>query len=778
MFKWILGLLLGCCALITLTTTLSTLCAVSLITVALPVLYLQKHSKHPLLSLGIVLLSGFFMGLGWSSIHASWRLLQQVPSPENQSVHIIEAELKSLPAIYPEYCQFEAKVTKANNSRLLGKNLLLKDYANHCRYQLGELWSMTVKLKPIQGPVNKAGFDYELYMFQQRLDAKGYIKKSQKMKSAMTYSISNLRQSIFTEFSNYSNAGLLQALLIGEKAAIPKHDKDLLQNLGLSHLIAISGLHISIVAGVGLFFSFNLLGWINRSCRRNITEPLRPAVIIGCFVALFYTVLADFSLPTVRALIMWCCVSASMLLQRPAALFSGIKASLGIILLIDPLSVMSASFWMSYLAVIVISLVLAGRVMAQSGIVIALKRLFSIQLAISMTLILPSLFFFQQATLLVLLVNIVIIPLFSLLVLPLIIIAAILDFSGLTDVLMVFVDSSISHFLALGRLVEQSLRSLSFSVYLPPWLLITMLIIALFLWLPLGKLRYGFVIFAMTLIGSYYVPLYLPNNKFSSKPLLVVFDVGHGLAALLTDGNHHILYDTGYGAEGGSAYKSYIAPTLNRLNISHLDALILSHQDNDHSGGFNDIQADIPVGVVVAGLWARHKYHREDIELCQTGFSRTIGSFTLEALHPQDSSAGSNNGSCVVKVRSSLPDYHFSILLTGDIEKDVEYSLAENRADELKADLLLVPHHGSNSSSTYPFIKQVNPDLAIYSTERFSRYQLPNNKVMARYLDFNIPQIDTGCYGQITYFLDQGVYEFERSNRKFWRLKPCEVVEK
>ena len=774
MFKWILGLLLGCCTLTTLATTLSAPCAVALITATLPTLYLQKHSKHPLLSVGIVLLSGFFMGLGWSSIHASWRLSQQIPSPENQSVHIIEAELKSLPAIYPEYCQFKVKVTKANSLRLLGKRLQLKDYHNNCHYQLGETWSMTVKLKPVQGPVNNAGFDYELYMFQQRLDGKGYVKSSQRLKPANNYSIASLRQTIFFELSHYSNAGLLQALLIGEKSAISQQDKATLQHLGLSHLIAISGLHISIVAGVGLLFSFKVSGWINRACRRNIIEPLRPAVVVGCLVALFYASLADFSLPTVRALIMWCCVSVSMLAQRQAALFSGIKVSLGVILLIDPLSVMSASFWMSYLAVAVISLVLAGRVMKQSGILVALKRLCSIQIAISTTLILPSLFFFQQATLLGLVINVVIIPLFSLLVLPLIIIAAMADFTGLTAQLMVLIDSSISHFLAFGSLVEQSLSSLSFSVYLPPWLLIVLLIAAILVWLPLARIRYAFALFVITVIGSYGIQISLSTNR----PLLIAFDVGHGLAVLLTDGRHHILYDTGYGAEGSSAYQSYIAPTLNSLNISHLDALILSHQDNDHSGGLHDIQADIPVGITIAGQWARQKYQREDMELCETGFSRTIGSFMIEALHPQDSSAGSNNDSCVIKVRSSLPDYQFSMLLTGDIEKDVEYSLAEHRGKELEVDILLVPHHGSNSSSTYPFIKKVNPGLAIYSTERFSRYKLPNDKVVARYQDFNIPQINTGCYGQITYFLDQGSYEVERENLKFWRSKPCEVVEK
>lgn len=773
MFKWILGSLLGACSLVLQPSVLQTASTLLTLVIAGALLLLVKRVKHSLLSACIVVISGFLFGFGWTSIHASWRLSQQIPSPENQSVHIIEAEVKSLPVIYPEYCQFKVRVKHSDTPSLIQKKLQLNDYSKQCPYLNEQVWTLTVKLKPIHGPLNQAGFDYERFMFQQAIDGKGYIKQATPMSQQPEWSIGAFRQSIFDALSEFDNAGLFQALTIGEKSSIPKEDREILQQLGLSHLIAISGLHISIIAGGSFWLMFVVLGWVNRLCRVNAVEPFRPALIVSCFVAFCYTALADFSVPTVRALIMWGCVVTALLWQRQAALLSGLKVSLALMLLIDPLAVLSVSFWMSYIAVAVIALVVSGRAGGAQGWRHGLSKLGKIQIAISLTLLLPSLLFFQQATLLGLLVNIIVIPVFSVLVLPLIIVCVILTLFEFSSPLGML-DSALTTSLGWAEALANTLVWLRFEFWLPGWLLCSLMVVMFIIWLPINIFRYQFIGLWFVLVTSYFIQQWAS----STQPTMVVFDVGHGLSVLLTDGKTHILYDTGYAATHGSAFESYIEPTLQKLGVQHLDALIISHQDNDHSGGAKKITVQLPVKQVIAGQWANDMLAGLPTKDCVAGYGYKFGVFSLDVLHPKDSTNGRNNDSCVVKITSGVPEYRFSILLPGDIEKSSEYELAADQLNTLSADIVIVPHHGSNSSSTYPFIKRVNPSFAIYATERFSRYNLPSPKVVRRYQDFDIPQIHTGCYGQITYNLATNSFDATRNEAKIWRLPPCEVVEK
>ncbi|GAA0212054.1 ComEC family protein [Kangiella japonica] len=773
MFKWIFGLMVGCSSLMFLPTLPSKLVLFGLLAISFAFLYLLKRADKPLLQAFLLLFSGFIFGLGWSLTHASWRLSAQIPAPENNSVHIIEAVIDSLPAIYPEYCQFRAKVNQSDSKKLQNKQLLLKDYSRQCAYRLGDKWSMQVKLKPIYGPVNQGGFDYERYIFQSGLDGKGYIKSSEFLEPSYPYSINRLRQTLFEKLQPYTNYGLLQALVIGEKSGIPNQEKVLLRQLGLSHLIAISGLHISIIAGLGFWLVYKLLGFIVRVTRLSVIEPYRCSLLMSCALAAIYCALADFSLPTVRALIMWCCVALLAVNQRQGALLSGLKLALFLILLVDPLSVLSPGFWMSFTAVAVISFMLVGRVKHQTQ---GLKRwqgtffqLFKLQFGITFVLILPSLLIFGEANLSGLLVNIVVIPVFSVLLLPAIILAVMLSLVSL-DWLLLFIDGFITHTLEWAHNSLEPMSSLLLlDGYFEPWLLISLFIIFLLLLLPLGRLRIPLLPLACLLMLQGFIP------NYQKQPKAIVFDVSHGLAILLTDGQHHILYDTGYATSEGSAFESYIYPSLKKLGVNHLDALILSHKDNDHSGGVAKVATLIAVKQLIVGRWAQNTWGSENTQVCESGFAQEIGAFRISATYPDSSNEGSNNDSCVIMAQSSDPALDFSLLLTGDIEKEAEYILAERLGKQLQSSILIAPHHGSNSSSTYPFLKMVDPKLTIYSTERYSRYRLPHHKVIKRYHDFGIAQIHTGCLGQITIDLIHNSYIYERQNQHIWRKQSCTI---
>ncbi|PXF62802.1 DNA internalization-related competence protein ComEC/Rec2 [Kangiella spongicola] len=773
MFKWILGLLVGCSALAILPTIPPKLVWLGLLASSIASLLLSRRTEKPLLQAFLLLFSGFLFGLGWSLTHASWRLSAQIPAPENNSVHIIEAVIDSLPVIYPEYCQFRIKVEQTDSEALLNKQLLLKDYSSQCEYQLGDKWLIQVKLKPIYGPVNQAGFDYERYIFQQGLDGKGYIKSSSLLEPANTYSISSLRQTLFEKLKPYTNSGLLQALVIGEKSGIPLADKELLRQLGLSHLVAISGLHISIMAGLGFWLLYQCLGFSVLITRKKFLEPYRIALLASCLVAALYSALADFSIPTVRALIMWCCVALLAMSQRQGALLSGLKLALFIILLIDPLSVLSPGFWMSFTAVVVISFMLVGRVKQQvQGLKRwrdALYQLIKLQIGITLLLVLPSLLIFGEANFSGLLVNIVVIPVFSVLLLPAIILAVVLSLMG-SDWLLHIIDNFMSKCLAWARdSLEPMSHFLKLDGYFEPWLLISLFVVGLLLLLPLGRLRAPLLPLACLFVLQGFVP------NYSQQPRAIVFDVSHGLAVLLTDGKHHILYDTGYAANEGSAFESYIYPSLKKLGIHHLDALILSHKDNDHSGGAKDVVTKLPVKELVVGHWSQSSWFSGKAAVCETGYSQTIGTFHIKAIYPNSSSDGTNNDSCVISVKSADLKHSFSLLLTGDIEKEAEYELAERLGKQLESNILIAPHHGSNSSSTYPFLKMVNPQETIYSTERYSRYRLPHHKVIRRYSDFGIKQLHTGCLGQITINLADNHHSYERHNQRIWRKQACSV---
>lgn len=773
MFKWILGLLLGCCSLFLLPAIPSATILTLNFTVAAGSLWCVKALTNVLIKNIAVIISGIAFGFAWASLHADGRLQQQIPSPQNLSEHIIEAEVDSLPVVYPEYCQFRSKVVQATTSTLLNKTILLKDYSKDCQYQLGDVWSLTVKLKPIHGPINVAGFDYEYYMFQAGINGKGYIKNAERVSNSGKYTISRARQQLYRKLNRLAQAGIFQALVLGDKANISHQQREQLRQFGLSHLVAISGLHISIIAGVSFWLLFKLAGLGVKLFSQLDWRPLTIALIGSCIAALLYSALADFSLPTVRALIMWCSVAFCMLLRRAGAFLSGLKLALLIILIIEPLSVLAAGFWMSFIAVAVISLLLFGRVRADSSKLAKVKTLIKLQVTITLVLLLPSLLLFQQASLLGMVVNLVMIPLFSMFILPLVLLSILLMLFFGNYWLLHVLDGLIDSLFQLLSMLTPYTKMFYFDLAVEPWILVVLFIIALVVCCPLGKIKRPLAALSVIVL----LPPVLADIKHDTNPKLVIFDVGHGLSVLLTDGRHHILYDTGYASEHSSAFESYIYPSLQRMGVRQLDALILSHKDNDHSGGVNRIIETMPVKKLIAGEWLNSKYSTQPSMACRKGSELVAGSFKLQMLHPQVATVGNNNDSCVIRVTANASEEDFSLLLTGDIEREVEYKLAEELQRQLASDILVVPHHGSKSSSIYPFIKMVNPALVLYPSERYSRYNLPNEEVVKRYDVFEAKQLDTGCLGQITITLKQLQYNFQRQQRKLWRVTPCSLVE-
>ncbi|AUD78898.1 DNA internalization-related competence protein ComEC/Rec2 [Kangiella profundi] len=780
MFVWTLALLAGCCSIlfipslsfdvIILSTLLSALAVFGLASTALCILTkAPKAIKTKLLVFG-----GLSLGIVWSCSNAYWQLQRQIPEPFNNQAHIIDAEVIGLPAIYPEYCQFTARIQKANEFKLLGRVIRLKFYQSECPFELGQVWQMQIKLKPIHGPVNMAGFDLERFYFEQGIDGRGYVRQDfLVLKSEASNPVHQFRQLTHSQLSSLHNAGIFQALLIGEKSSITDQQRDVLQKLGLSHLIAISGLHISIIAGVSFWLIRSLWGWMSGYKLTRRWPPLFVGLWGSCIVAFNYSAMADFSIPTVRALIMWCSVALAFLLQRRSAIYEGLIWSLLLVLLIFPLSVLSASFWMTFIAVVVISLLLMGRSQQNHNWKHKFNSLLKLQVAITLTLAIPSLLYFQQASLLGMMVNIFMIPLFSILLLPAIFLSFLLSLIGI-DWQFQQLDALVSVFFKFSKELLNSDLIGSSSLFvinttLPTFIGILLFMALMICWLPLSSIKRPLVVSTLVISAIMLMGQKLDRELSEAKWSIDVFDVGHGLAILLHNNRHAILYDTGYASPGSSAVESYIIPSLRALGISKIDTLILSHKDNDHAGGATQLLENFPVDQIIADSW-----YDKPSQPCEVGQVIELEDATLEFLYGEQNAVSDkpNNQSCVVKI--TIND--FSLLIPGDIEKDAEYLLASSEVfAKLEADILIAPHHGSKTSSTYPFIKRVDPEIVIYTSELYSRYPIPHPSVYKRYQEFNIKGEHSGCAGQITINPYDGSIKRWRDEQRVWRKEACEV---
>lgn len=780
MFAWTLAFLAGCCSILFIpslsfnATVLSTLLlALAIIGVSITIKAILTN--HPVTyRLQLLAIGGFCLGIVWISSNAYRQLQRQIPEPFNNQAHIIDAEVIGLPAIYPEYCQFTARIKQANEVTLLGRVIRLKFYQSECPFELGEVWQMQVKLKSIHGPVNMAGFDLERYYFENAIDGRGYIRPEGLTRVSESRGLlAQFRQYTHHQLSQLNNAGVFQALLIGEKSSITHQQREVLQKLGLSHLIAISGLHISIIAGVSFWLVSFIWGRLTGFSLTRRWSPFQVGLIASCLVAFVYSAMADFSIPTVRAFIMWCAVVAAFLLQRRAAFYDGLIGALLLVLLIFPLSVLSASFWMTFIAVVVISLVLMGRTQQQTGWKQKFKLLIKLQLAITLTLAIPSLIYFQQASFLGMLVNIIVIPLFSIIILPAIFMSFIVSILGIDwplqqlDALVGYFFQFSQQFIQSDFLTDTSL--IIINTQIPTLIAVLIFLLLLVCWLPISKIKMPLVCFAALLISTMLVGQKLDRQLSNNQWAIEIFDVGHGLSILLHSNQHAILYDTGYASSGSSAVSSYIIPSLRALGISKLDTLILSHKDNDHAGGAKELIENFQVDEVIADSW-----YRQASKPCEVGEVRQLDGAMIEYLYGQQNAIDdkSNNQSCTIKITID----EFSILIPGDLEKEAEYFLAAGQeSSKLKSDILIAPHHGSKTSSTYPFIKRVDPDIVIYTSELHSRYPIPHPSVYKRYQEFNIKAEHSGCAGQITINPYDKTIKRWREELKVWRKEACEV---
>ena len=738
----------------------------SVLSFFLGVLYLQQWSMLPgipflVVLMVLVVLSAFFKywrvifflsGFLFASVFAYYHLSNQLAADLQAKEILIQGDIIGLPEYNARRVRFDFKVTQASVS--LPNKLRLSWYYPQQKVAAGQSWQFVVKLKQPHGTLNPGGFDYEKWLFARHIGVTGYIRQAKEAKLLATkevcFSLSVLRQTLINLLDLHSissdSLALIKALTLGDKSSISTQQWLVLSKSGTSHLMAISGLHIGLVAGIVYFLVFQ--GWLR--VPSNMYAAPQIAAVFSFFAALFYAALAGFSIPTQRALIMLGVLMLTILLRRHVQALNIFAIAILFVLLIDPLAVLSVGFYLSFLAVFFIIYVLSGRLGRQNRFSSSLK----IHVVVGLSLLPVLLLFFQSVSIISPIANMIAVPVVSFLLVPLSLIAvALLQLTPeLSAVLLHLVDVV---FQALWQVLLM-LSELPVANIVRPqpamWQLIVAMSGVLLLLAPKGiPGRYLGILCIL--------PLFLVNSVKPSigEANVTLLDVGQGLSVVVQTAEHSLVFDTGARfSEKFDMGRSVVVPFLIYQHITRLDKLIISHADNDHIGGAEAVLSTIPTKQVLSSV--PEELTSFDAIDCIAGQAWRWDEVEFYILSPPVQQFNDeNDNSCVLKVDTK----HGSILLTGDIEASAEYYLTNHMSEHLKADVLIAPHHGSKTSSSMAFLESVNPSIVLIPADRPNRFAFPHAEVLARYNHLRIKHFVTGRTGAITVKFANNHVEFE-----------------
>lgn len=710
-------------------------------------------------------------GFLWALLNAHLLLQQKLlPRDEGKSLDATGVVV-SLPEMRGESVRFNFRIDELwQHGHPVMSNpgkVRLSWYQGRRSILPGETWQLKIRLKRPHGYMNPGGFDYESWLFQSRLRATGYVvddKDNKRLRPAGRFNPDTLRfalrEKIRAAFPSDPLAALIPALAVGDRSALSNAQWDVLTLTGTNHLIAISGLHIGLVAGLAYLLMLKAWGLLQVFAPATFgsVPAIRAAALCAMLAALAYALLAGFSLPTRRALIMLWVYFGMKLYDRTAPSGDVLGMALLAVLILDPFAPMAASFWLSFGAVAVIFFGVGYRVHLHR------RRLWEwgrVQYVVTLGLVPALALYYQQIPVFSLFANLFAVPWVSFVLIPLV-------FAGC---LLLLLQADLLLELALASLhalwwVLEFFAGWEFQL-LPiarpgPLTLALVSIGVLILLLPRGAVnRWLGVIWLF--------PLFFPAKTAPSlgDAIMTVLDVGQGLAVVVRTQKHSLLYDTGPAyASGFNTGTAVVAPFLRSSGVGALDLLVVSHGDNDHIGGVAGVLDEIPVSRVISSV--PDMIPHGQAAPCVDGLSWRWDGVQFRVLHPQAvAGMSANDHSCVVQVRAR----NLTLLLSGDIEKAAERRLLQRHGAELKSDVLVVPHHGSKTSSTAEFIRAVSPEFAIFPVGYRNRFGLPNRDVVSRYREHGAVLLNTAASGAIRISATPTGIEMTQhreKQRRFW----------
>ncbi len=712
----------------------------------------------------------FILGLSWAALRAEYRLRDHLPpSWEGVDVQIVGV-VATLPHAFERGERFEFAVERSETpAAQLPSRIALSwyhgtaddEWREPLRVRPGERWRFTVRLKRPHGNANAYGFDYEAWLFERNIRATGYVRprstaeRLDDLVPTPAYLIERgrhqLRQSFFATLPAAPYVGILAALAIGDQQAIPADQWRLFRLTGITHLMSISGLHVTMFAAL----LGGLVGWLwRRSARLLLLLPAQKvAIAAGWCAAAVYALISGFAVPTQRTVYMLTVVAWALWTGRHLGLARGLLLALLLVLLIDPWAVLAAGFWLSFAAVGLLFYVGSAQVGRQSGWRWALFSWGMTQWAVTVGTLPLLLLMFQQFSLVSPLANALAIPVVSFLITPLALLFAVLPWPPLLHLDHWFL-SGLMSFL-------ESLAQWPFWQQAAPPLAATLLALlgVLYLLLPRGFPARWLAL--CLLLPVLFLPAARPAN---GDAWIDVLDVGQGLGVFIRTAGHNLLYDAGplYSAESDAGQR-IIVPYLHAIGIERVDTLIVTHRDSDHSGGVAAVQEALPIERTLTSIADGPG------ERCTAGQRWEWDGVRFTILHPPLAShlqpvGKTNHLSCVLRVET----HQHSVLLTSDIETPDEQWLLANMPALLRSQVLLVPHHGSRSSSSAEFIRAVDPVEVIFPVGYRNRYRHPHPEIVERYSGRRQWRTDRDGALQVVLGERLTVSDYRSAYRRYW----------
>ncbi len=720
---------------------------------AIPVILLRWSGRAPLASV--------LLGMMMATYQADHRLRQRLADNGHSQDVWLTGHIASLPERHGKGSKPDWRFLFAPVEG--GPDLIrLSWYRSPELLRAGECWRFLLRLKPPHGQMNPGGFDYEAWLFREGIGATGYVRSAERCpvhappamgrgKLGLLQFRQHLVEVASPGLDRHSMSGMVLGLTVGDTSAIGDEQWRVMRRTGITHLVSISGLHITLAAGFVYLWTRWL--WACWPALLLYVPAQRAAAVMAMLSAMVYALLAGFTIPTQRALVMLLVVMGASLASRQAAPSHLLCVALLAVLLMDPSAILSPGFWLSFGAVAWMLFALVARL----GPVPRWRSWLVPQGVLSVALVVPCLFWFGESSLVSPLVNLLLIPLFGLLI-PWLLLSLLLIKTAL-GLWMIRVGADclellwrLPEYLAATPGAYWTGSSPSVTALIMSMLGLTLLLA------PRGiPARVMGFLFCLPLL----IPTAdsLPDGQFE----LTVLDVGQGHAAVVRTRHQTLLFDTGPAFEGGlNSGETAVLPFLRQLGIRHLDRVVLSHGDLDHRGGLDAIRANINIGSELG---------TQTGSPCQAGDSWHWDGVKFEILHPIATEQWSaNDGSCVLRVSAGK----YSALLTGDIQSAAEERLVSRYGNKLASEVLVVPHHGSKSSSSPDFVRAVRPRFALVPAGWRNRWGFPRPEVVERYEAIQARVETTGIHGalQVRISNERGVEQFNRwreQSRRIWR---------
>ena len=658
------------------------------------------------------------------------------------------------------------------DDRRIPRRVRLSWYKPPEALEIGDMWELELRLKPPRGTSNPGTFDYETWLFQHRIGATGYIvngKRNRLLQIDAADGVARLRRQLTTRITTVVDdseaAAVIAAITVGARHLISDEQWMRYARSGTSHLMAISGLHVGLAATAAYMVA--LLG---AALVRWPGNHLRIALCTSLVVAAAYSLLSGFAVPAQRSTLMLCLLVLVLLRAREPGPFAILAIACMLVVAGDPLSTLTAGFKLSFGAVVLLLWLARRRIQSRGTSVVARVTFIAAQLATVQLFLLSGLMpftvsIFHRIAVVAPVVNFMAVPLFSFVTVPLALAGLILGgpFAVAGDAALRVAALSVQ---LIEYLIDLSLRFpysyvSTANITGAGWCVLG-LVLAWVLLPPGWPGRYVAWLAACA-VASYRIagP---PDGCFDAT----VLDVGQGLAVVVRTREKTLLYDTGAAWPGGASMaERVVLPYLSGQGIDRIDRIVVSHADIDHAGGL----ASLLVGIAVDELMVGEALDTSiaDTQRCRVGNHWDWNGVRFRILHPApgETLAG-NDASCVLAIEAGSA----RLLITGDIESGVERSLL--RGDTIAtSDVVVVPHHGSRTSSSRPFVATVAPDLALISAGYGNRWGLPRPDVVQRWRDAGAEVFTTAVEGAISVRLcdGAGIVDIDRHRdhvRRVW----------